>query len=116
MQIPKNIELQYIIPDDLWFFSGHFPGNPVFPGIMLISLGIAKLKEKYPRVSEYRLSSIKYCRFKDIIKPNETIKLKYNVNFQQDNPDHLEINYMIEKFYNISLKASLFMSKGAGHD
>jgi len=113
---PKTVEFDYYVPDDLWFFDGHFPNNPVFPGIMLISLGIDKFRGKYPYFGHYRLHRISYCRFKDIVRPYEYIKLKFIISGQDDKEKGLEMNYIIEKSGKTCLKASLSFIKGALHD
>ena len=45
---PGRIEARGLIPDDSPFFSGHFPGNPVVPGIALLGLVKAALAAALP--------------------------------------------------------------------
>lgn len=110
----KEFQIQYIIPEDLWFFKGHFPGQSVFPGIMLISLGIEEFKKNQREYSKYMLKGISHCRFKKIIKPNDTLQLKFRFAEIEDNT--IEINYIIEANSKLSLKARLILIKGAIDD
>lgn len=109
-----EINIPYDVPDDLWFFEGHFPGVPVFPGIMLLSLGIDNLRHKYPAYAGFKLHSISYCRFKSIVKPKDNLLLKYFLMIMPDNK--IEINFSIERSFKICLKAKLFLIKGAVDD
>jgi UDP-3-O-[3-hydroxymyristoyl] N-acetylglucosamine deacetylase/3-hydroxyacyl-[acyl-carrier-protein] dehydratase len=64
-----------------WFFQGHFPGNPVMPGVLQIEAlaqtgGILAInlagEEKY---DTYFLK-IDNCKFKQMVKPGDTMLLK----------------------------------------
>lgn len=64
------------------FFIGHFPGNPVMPGVLQIEAlaqtgGIMALS-KYPDPENYDTYFLKIdgCKFKQMIRPGDTMLLK----------------------------------------
>ena len=56
------------------FFQGHFPGNPIMPGVLIIETmeQACELLLKHP----YRLRKIKRARFKEMVRPGDQLKIK----------------------------------------
>ncbi len=64
---------QVAVPADSLWFQGHFPGDPMLPGIAQLHLVVETLKE---RLGEgLRLTSLKRVRFKRVIRPDETVAI-----------------------------------------
>lgn len=61
------------VPAASYWFSGHFPGDPILPGIA--QLGI--VHETIRRVvgPDYRLAEIKRVKFRKIIRPDDDLKI-----------------------------------------
>ena len=60
-------------PESPWF-SGHFPGNPILPGVAVLAMVaemIRHVEEKKKR--KVRISGVKRVRFKQPVKPNELL-------------------------------------------
>jgi len=79
---------KYTFKEDEWFFKGHFPGNPIVPGVILIesmgqvltSLGIYLIskKENIPFVKVKEKGLTLFTRvddfdFLEIVRPGDTI-------------------------------------------
>lgn len=68
------------------FFTGHFPGNPVMPGVLLVeSLAQAGAILAYittqtnPRDSIFYLASVDNAKFKQMVKPGDQLQLKVSI-------------------------------------
>lgn len=75
----KNVSLNE------WFFPGHFPDNPVFPGILLIEgmcqsiillnkLSMSKTEDSEKKI--FLFTAIKKARFLDTVKPGDQVIYK----------------------------------------
>lgn len=62
-----------IHPDSPWF-SGHFPGNPILPGIAQLGMVSDLLKKTSPQ--QIKIDSIRRVRFKQTIQPDARIQIK----------------------------------------
>jgi len=68
----NEISVDVIVPQDSPWFCGHFPGDPVLPGIA--QLGIAfDIAEQLRNV---KLTGIKRVRFKKLIRPDDILNIK----------------------------------------
>jgi len=88
---------KYTFKEDEWFFKGHFPGNPVVPGVVLIeamaqagvvSMGIFSLARKknipIEKVKESVISMFTHLGevdFLGMVKPGETIYISCHKDF-----------------------------------
>ncbi|WP_025761938.1 hypothetical protein [Dyadobacter tibetensis] len=61
-------------------FSGHFPGNPITPGVIQMEMVKAVMQEKLGR--RLTMKSMKTCKFLQIINPEATplidLEIVYN--------------------------------------
>ncbi|NRO50502.1 3-hydroxyacyl-ACP dehydratase FabZ [Lactobacillus helveticus] len=59
------------------FFQGHFPGNPVMPGVLIIE-ALAQGCEILLADSQstLKLSQIKKARFREMVKPGDQLTIK----------------------------------------
>jgi len=64
-----------------WFFQGHFPGNPIMPGVLQIEAlaqcgGILAMNQSQDGVYDTYFLKIDNCKFKQMVKPGDTMILK----------------------------------------
>ncbi len=64
-----------------WFFPGHFPGNPIMPGVLQIEAlaqcgGILAINLSPEGQYDTYFLKIDNCKFKQMVKPGDTMVLK----------------------------------------
>jgi len=64
-----------------WFFQGHFPGNPVMPGVLQIEAlaqtgGIFAINVTGEGQYDTYFLKIDNCKFKNMVRPGDTLLLK----------------------------------------
>lgn len=72
----------YHVTGDEWFLQGHFPGNPVVPGVVLCEIMAqtcsVMLADKVKGCTPY-FSSLNNVKFKHPVKPGDTLQLKCRI-------------------------------------
>ena len=68
-----------------WFFPGHFPGNPVMPGVLQIEAlaqtgGILCINAMPKGEYDTYFLKIDNCKFKQMVRPGDTMVLKMELN------------------------------------
>jgi 3-hydroxyacyl-[acyl-carrier-protein] dehydratase len=66
---------------DEWYLSGHFPGRPMMPGVLIVEAlaqtgAVAVLSEEQNRGRLALFAGIDGCRFKRIVEPGDTLDLR----------------------------------------
>jgi 3-hydroxyacyl-[acyl-carrier-protein] dehydratase len=69
------------IKDDEWYLAGHFPGNPIMPGVLMVEAlaqtgAVAVLSEEGNRGKLVLFAGIDDLRFKRIVRPGDTLELE----------------------------------------
>jgi len=73
---PGRIEARGLIPDDSLFFSGHFPDNPVVPGIALLGLVKLALAEALPG---REVTGFRRVKFRRVLQRGGALELTVEV-------------------------------------
>ena len=61
------------VPSDSPWFDGHFPGEPILPGVAQIGMVLDAIRKARKR--DLRISSVRRVRFKRIIRPDDQLKI-----------------------------------------
>jgi len=80
----ERVTATYRVPEDGWWFAGHFPGRPVMPGVLIVEAmaqtgAVAVLVEEQNRGKIAFFAGIDDCRFKRIVSPGETLTLRCEI-------------------------------------
>lgn len=70
-----QLELNLFIPDDLYYFQGHFTEAAILPGVVLIDW-VMNFLVQYFSVDKTSLVSIEALKFQQVIRPNSQITLQ----------------------------------------
>ncbi|NDV23253.1 3-hydroxyacyl-ACP dehydratase FabZ family protein [Desulfovibrio sp. JC022] len=72
----------YVFKKSFPGFDGHFPGNPILPGVIQTLLGqlsaAEALEHEYP-AEKITLQSVTRCKFLRPVKPMETLELSFSL-------------------------------------
>jgi len=70
------IDARAYVPQDSIWFTGHFPNEPILPGIALLhTVYEAILREAKGRGESVKVSSLRRIRFTGPVRPGETLLL-----------------------------------------
>lgn len=75
--IEKNetqVELSLFIPENLYYFQGHFPQAAILPGVVLMDW-VVNFLEEYFAVDKSTVVSIDALKFQQIIRPKNQVTL-----------------------------------------
>lgn len=73
----NHIEALADIPSDSPWFSGHFPGEPILPGIALIHLVRQAIEQvELEKGNPLHLHSLKRVRFMQPVRPGDTLSVR----------------------------------------
>ena len=78
----RRITARVRVPPDSPWFRGHFPGEPILPGIALIAMvheTVCHVRGGRPAVR-----GLKRVRFKQIVRPGDVLEI--SVSFEPDAP------------------------------
>jgi len=76
----ERVVARKTVRPDEWYLSGHFPGRPVMPGVLIIEAlaqtgAVAVLSEEQNRGKLALFAGIDDVRFKRIVEPGEELEL-----------------------------------------
>jgi 3-hydroxyacyl-[acyl-carrier-protein] dehydratase len=77
----RKVRGLFRVPEDGWWFQGHFPGRPVMPGVLTIEAiaqcgAVAVLADEANRGKTPFFAGIDDCRFKRVVGPGDELELE----------------------------------------
>jgi 3-hydroxymyristoyl/3-hydroxydecanoyl-(acyl carrier protein) dehydratase len=90
---PNTLDARACVPKDSIWFAGHFPGEPILPGIALLhTVYEAILGDARARGESVKVSSLKRVRFTGPVLPGETLLLSLT---REDGTEEILFNFKI---------------------
>ncbi len=77
-----SVNTQFIIDASHPSLAGHFPGNPIVPGVVILAEVLERIGESLGK--SVMLSKVPSVKFHSPLRPNEPLQLTFDVL-----PDHL---------------------------
>jgi 3-hydroxymyristoyl/3-hydroxydecanoyl-(acyl carrier protein) dehydratase len=90
-QLEDSIVLHLTIPENLYYFQGHFPQAAILPGVTQLDWVMHYLAE-YFQIDTSRLESVDALKFQHIVRPNYLIELE----IKQLKPNKFSFRYHSE--------------------
>ena len=77
----RRVRGRFLVPEDGWWFQGHFPGRPVMPGVLTVEAiaqcgAVAVLADEANRGKIPFFAGIDDCRFKRVVGPGDMLELE----------------------------------------
>ncbi len=69
----NEISADIHVPSDSAWFDGHFPGEPILPGVAQIGMVLDVIRKA--RKQDLKITGVRRVRFKRIIRPNDQLKI-----------------------------------------
>jgi 3-hydroxyacyl-[acyl-carrier-protein] dehydratase len=76
---------EYMVRGDEPFLRGHFPGQPIFPGVLLVEAAaqlagvVAQSDPKIPPMKNLKLTALRNAKISGTARPGETIQLEATI-------------------------------------
>ena len=68
------VRLEMTVPANLDWFKGHFPGNPVLPGVVQVHWAISLINRLLPQAGSFK--RIENLKFKSVVLPEMRLQLE----------------------------------------
>jgi 3-hydroxyacyl-[acyl-carrier-protein] dehydratase len=80
IQAGERVVARKRVRDDEWYLSGHFPGRPIMPGVLIVEAmaqtgAVAVLADEANRGKLALFAGIDDVRFKRIVEPGDELEL-----------------------------------------
>lgn len=83
-------------------FEGHFPGQPVLPGVCMMQI-IKEILEKAVE-KELFMQSADQCKFLSMVDPNVSGRLDVEINYSKTADENIAVNAILKSENQVFLK------------
>lgn len=70
---PPSVSIALVVPHDLAYFRGHFPGVPVVPGVVQIKWALDFARSRLGVAGE--VTGIEALKFQHVLRPGDRVTL-----------------------------------------
>jgi 3-hydroxyacyl-[acyl-carrier-protein] dehydratase len=104
-----HIEALVHVPADSPWFLGHFPGEPILPGIALIHIvKQAIIKDALKKDDRIQLHTLKRVRFTQPVRPEETLSVNI---ISEEKGEDIVFSFKVAKKGNVVCSGSIIAKK-----
>ena len=103
----NSIEADVRIDDSHELFSGHFPGNPIVPGVLNIEIIQTIVKAA---LGDYSIAKINQLKFLKPIIPDKSTSLHYSIEMNKKENGSILLTVKGTSKDEIHLKAQIYIS------
>ena len=81
----KSALARYTLPSEAEFLTGHFPGQPIMPGVLMIEAVaqlagvVAQTDSEIPAMTQVRLTAVRQAKILGTIEPGQTLVLEVKI-------------------------------------
>lgn len=95
----KSIETTFIVKESSDFFKGHYPNNPITPGVIICEAVFQSAAILISSIINFQnspsngtpvLTRINSAKFKDMVKPGDTLKIQATIDNRLQNTWYLK--------------------------
>ena len=100
------------VPADSPWFSGHFPGEPILPGIALIYMAEqAIIQDALAKGEKVQLHALKRVRFTQPVRPGETLSLSISGEEGEEADEEILFSFKVSNKENIVCSGAIVAKK-----
>ena len=97
------------VPADSPWFSGHFPGEPILPGVALVYIAEqAIMKNALAKGEEVQLQALKRVKFIQPVRPGELLSVNIT---GEEHDENILFAFKVSNKENIVCSGSIFAKK-----
>jgi len=82
LPVERLAQVRVPVPLSHAAFAGHFPGEPIFPGVALLALVVAALRERLG--NDVWVTAIPALRWRAVVRPGDVLEIRLSRLEQED--------------------------------